>query len=871
MASDAQTEKVGAPGAASGPISLADPLRPGEQVGRFIALEPLGQGGMGLVWSAFDPKLDRKVALKFLRSGDGDQEHGRARLLREAQALARLSHPNVVAVHDVDTHHGRIFVAMELVVGETMKDWLRQPRSWREVLRALLEAGRGLAAAHRAGIIHRDIKPANVLMGTDGRARVSDFGLARTLAERSTLSINAPVVEAALDESVTGEGHIVGTREYMSPEQASGRPVDARTDVFSFCVTAYEALCGVRPSALSSPGSDEPSSSSRWPPRRGATAVQLARLPPPASGWRPPRRLLRRLARGLQADPEQRWPSMEPLLEALERDARPWRPWHLALVGALGLATVSAVAAARLSHDPCGAGAARIASTWSAADRAWLEPTFAEAAPDHPEAAERAARFLDAYAARWRAAYRDACEATRRDLQAPQLGALRMACLETRRQEVAAVVDLLRRATATTVKRSADAVLGLPGVSGCSEVEALAAPLAPPDDGPVRQQIDRLDQLLARVSAETVLVDPRARADAEALVEEAEKVGFAPLRARAWMALGTVRERGGDAPGSRDCFLRALLAAERGRDDVLRAHASARLAFSLAHYMSRYEEADRWLEQAHAILNRTHETTVELRIRHITSQVRVEEGRLPEALEALDRMKVLLRDRRPDDPFHAMYLQARGDVLFELGRVFEAEQSTRESLALGAEYRGERDPFTARMHYLLAHVLVETGKTVEAREHLDQAERYWTDAGTANALFNLDAGDIRATSFQLEGRYQEALAEARRVLDLREKMGRGDHSDTSFTLDNVGMALLGLGRPAEAIAPLERSLGLRNRAGLKGVAAAEGMLALADALWRSGGDRSRARALARDAERATRIAPTGRVHREADAWLQAHP
>src|SRR6185369_4160959 len=161
----------------------------GERVGRYTVLERLGEGGMGTVWAAFDPTLDRKVALKFLHGTSADSEPGMAGgakdpLLREAQALAKLSHPNVVAVHEVDTHRGRVFMALELVQGKTLKKWLAEKRHWREVLRALVEAGRGLAAAHAAGVVHRDMKPANILVGDDGRVRISDFGLARPEAHR---------------------------------------------------------------------------------------------------------------------------------------------------------------------------------------------------------------------------------------------------------------------------------------------------------------------------------------------------------------------------------------------------------------------------------------------------------------------------------------------------------------------------------------------------------------------------------------------------------------------------------------------------------------------------------------------------------------
>jgi len=870
---DSAEETRPGPRSPSALAALESPVSPGERVGRFIVLEPLGQGGMGLVWSAFDPKLDRKVALKFLRTGPGEErgDAAQARLLREAQALARLSHPNVVAVHDVDTHRGRVFLAMELVVGETMKDWLRQPRSWRDTLRALVEAGHGIAAAHRAGIIHRDIKPSNVLVGTDGRARVSDFGLARPLEEQPTLSAGSPAPEPALEESVTEEGHVVGTRGYMSPEQASGRPVDARSDVFSFCVTAYEALCGVRPSALSAQLSLDPRATSAPPLRpRSATSTQMARLPAPAAGRRPPRRLLRRLARGLQADPNARWPAIPPLLDALEKDARPLRPWHVALVAALAVG--AATAAVRLGEDSCATAAAGIASTWSASDRSWLVPAFAAAAPDQPEAAERAARFLDAYADRWQSAYRDACQAMRRGTQARQLGTLRLARLEARRQEAAAMVGLLRHASAAAVKKSADAVLGLPGVAGCAEAEALTAPIPPPDNGPMRQRLDELTTRLAHVSAEDATADPRTGPDAEALAAEVDQAGFAPLQAATWLILGTFYERTGNAPGARNAYFRSLLASERGRAEAIRARAAARLGYQLGHYFSQYEEADRWLDVSKAITDRTPMHDVEVFALHILAQVRLEEGRMAEALAALDRMDALLAKRgRADDPSRVYYYSHRSDAFYELGRIEESVRFAREALAFSVDLYGEKHPIPARLHYLLARVLVEAGQSSEARAQLDAAVRYWSASDTPNPLHLLDAGDIRATSYQVEGRYQEALDEARRVLALREKAFGKEQADFSFSLDNIGMALLGLGRPAEAVPPLERSLALKTAAGMGMISSAEGMLALARALWDGGGDRRRARKLASDAEQATRLAPLGRVHREAADWLKAHP
>jgi len=875
---------------------LADPLRPGERVGRYIVLEPVGAGGMGLVWAAFDPTLNRKVALKFLRADGGWRNQ--ARLLREAQALARLSHPNVVAVHDVDTHHGRVFVAMELVVGQSLKAWLREPRSWREVLRALMEAGRGLAAAHRAGIIHRDVKPSNVLVGADGRARVSDFGLARAVEERELAGpAGEPGAEgksadgSTREDATSDEGYAVGTREYMSPEQAAAKQVDIRTDVFSFCVTAYEALCGVRPRALTpasgevtggtpgtpglpgSPGSHgspgAPAQVKTW--SKVTAGFQLSRLPAPTKGRKPPPRLLRPLVRGLQAAADQRWPSMPPLLEAMERTARPLRPWHVAVAAVLLLGAGSAVAS-RLTRDTCSTGAAEITAVWSATDRPALEEVFSGAAPDEPDTAVRVAGHLDAYVARWTAAHQDACEAMRRGRQGRRLGALRLACLETRRQEAASLVELLKQADEELVNRSVDAVLGLPGVSACAEVEALTAPIPPPDDGPVRQQIDRLSVQLAQVTAATVAAAPRALGDAEALVVQAEQVGFAPLLAKALLYRGLLYDRAGRPADARDSYLRALTVAEVGHADEVRGWASACLAFSVGHYFGLYAEADRWLQQALAVLERTPARDTEVEARHLLAQIRMEEGRLPEALEALDRMAELVKQRgRTADPDRVRYLAAYSNVLLELGRTEDAVRTMQEALSQTITLRGEQHPSTARVEYLLARVMVEAGRTTEARTHLERAAATWrrSDPRSPNLLH---AGDIRATILQVEGRYREALEEARRTQALRTKAGGTDQEVAlSYTLANVGLALLGMKRPAEAVPPLERALSMQTRAGLKMSSTAEAMLALARALWQSGGDRARARKLASDAEEATRSAPAGRIHRETVAWLTDHP
>jgi cysteine-rich repeat protein len=311
-----------------GAAAAAELLAPGASVGRYVIAEPRGAGAAGVVYAADDPQLARRVALKILPASD---ETTRARWLREAQAMARLSHPNVVNVHDAfEIERGRIVIVMELVSGLTLAAWLAErPRPWREILGAFRDAGRGLAAAHAAGLVHRDFKPDNVLVGDDGRVRLADFGLARSPATAG------PAETAGL----------AGTPAYMAPEQFLGRGGDARSDQFSFCVALYTGLYGRRPFAAA----------------EGASVAALARAvgsgqpQPPPQGSRVPPRLFAVLRRGLSATPEDRYPSLDRLLDALSSAGAGRGPARWIAVGAVALAA-SGLALAALRGPRCGNG-----------------------------------------------------------------------------------------------------------------------------------------------------------------------------------------------------------------------------------------------------------------------------------------------------------------------------------------------------------------------------------------------------------------------------------------------------------------------------------------------------------------------------------
>ncbi len=365
-------------------------LPPGTQVGRYVVHQEIARGGMGVVYQAHDPELERRVALKLVRVRARRDLQARDRLLREAQALAQLSHPNVITIHDVGTHGGDVFVAMELVDGESLRTWMRTRRPWLETMQVLLAAGRGLAAAHAGGLVHRDFKPDNVMVGHEGQVRVLDFGLARPALvstggdgdldssggdgdsgeevddEADTRSIEpspapTPGSHGRLGSPLTAVGRIVGTPRYMSPEQHRGGGLDALSDQFSFCVTAWEALYRTRPFGGAS------SQALR-------DAKEAGRIEPTPADVRVPARIRRILLRGMARLPAERFPSMDALIGALGRAVE--LPRRVAMAGAAAGAGLLAVAAALTiglrggAAEPCQGAGDQVAAVWGTS-RPW--------------------------------------------------------------------------------------------------------------------------------------------------------------------------------------------------------------------------------------------------------------------------------------------------------------------------------------------------------------------------------------------------------------------------------------------------------------------------------------------------------------------
>jgi len=464
------------------------------RIGRFTILSRLGEGAMGIVYAAYDDQLDRKVAVKVLRADTASSEaSARDRMLREAQAMARVSHPNIVTVHEVGTHDDEVWIAMEFVRGATVSEWLAAaPRSWREIVGVFLQAGRGLEAAHAAGVIHRDFKPANTLVTAAGVVKVLDFGLARSIRGTTLERIRPPddAMDASFDIHLTYPGTVIGTPAYMSPEQHLGEPATRRSDQFGFCVSLWEALYGEPPFDRSS-----------------LSALKLAvtdgalREPPP--GARVPACFLHILRRGLALDPMHRFGSMTELLLQLERNlkARP-APRYL-LAGVVGLLALGNLLVPWMAaEDPCNAAGGELAGVW---DRAAAQATRAGLlATGQPFAADTWTRVqprLDAYAGALVDMRVEACRAHQEGRASTHLFDLRTACLDQRHAGLASLVEILQRADAEVVGNAAAAAAALPPVAVCGDTRALTDAVDLPADPAQAQRVAHLRSRLAEAHA----------------------------------------------------------------------------------------------------------------------------------------------------------------------------------------------------------------------------------------------------------------------------------------------------------------------------------------------------------------------------------
>ncbi|HET6980588.1 MAG TPA: serine/threonine-protein kinase, partial [Myxococcaceae bacterium] len=682
---------------------------------------------------------------------------------------------------DVGTAEGQVFVAMELVEGTSLRSWLEErERPWREVLGAFLQAGEGLAAAHAAGLVHRDFKPANVVLGRDGVVKVTDFGLAVAASDfaeaRADPSPGASVEHLPPDRSTSAM--LVGTPAYMSPEQRVGRPVDARTDQYSFCVSLFEGLTGRRPAPTEDGGG----------PHRGVP------------GW-----VMRPILRGLKESPAERHPTMRALLDALRADPARRRTRVLATSALAALAVVSLGGIyAWVEHRRllCSGAAAQLSGAWDGPRRDAVSRAFlASGLPYAKDVLSAVVRGLDGRAQAWAAMNVEACEATRlRGTQSEALLDRRMACLGRRLEEMRALTTVLAKADATVVERAGQAVDALPALSECSSALALVSPAELPLPAAVRPRAEALERGLAQADAlrETGQLKA-AQGQARPLVDEARAVASSRLEARSQALIARVDAERGAFADAEHAWLAAIAAAEASQDDVLRAEGWTELARVVGVEQARFSEGKQMAAQANGVVQRLGRPAgLEAQYQFVLGSLHSREGRQKEAIaeleHAVEQARAVLA---PDDTRIATMLVSLGVALRNSGQLSEARSRLQDGLEIVERKLGPMHPVVANTLYQLSSV----------HRRLGNFDLAWDTALRAlaarEAVFGPHAVAVGRSLNGLgillmeQARYRDAEPYLRRSLAILQAGLGPEHPDTAAILNNLANGVMNWD-PAEA-------------------------------------------------------------------------
>ncbi len=829
----------------------AAPLETGTILGRYVLLRPLGSGGGGDVYVAFDPELDRKVALKRL--------HGRARdapaLLREARTIAKLNHPHVVTVYDVGLQRGEAYLAMELIEGSDLGAWLAQPqRPSRptEVLSMLRAAGQGLHAAHTAGIVHGDVKPANILVGDDGRVSVTDFGVARLLNADSA-----------------SPSTVAGTPRYMAPEQHDGVAADVRSDVFGFAATAWESLLGAHPFAQ--PGDDAlPSGTSGelYPaPGTGPTddtplmalILRKADGPPalPQDLRGVPRRVAEAIRRALHPDPSKRPQSMPELLEAFVPPKKQrWGPW------VAGVAVVGAAVAVGLRPEPadtrCSGSASELSAVWGQPQRELISrraASFGE--PWAVTSATTVLERLDVYAQDWVDMHRANCEATVvRAVQATADMELRTRCLIEARAELEATADLLSSGDLSLARRAPEMVAGLPSIARCGDPLSIEQSRRQPSDPQLAESVAELRAELAPLRAlERAGRYATAYASMAPLMERADALGFDPFVVEAAPLWGALQERTNRPEAAEQTLRRGVALGLEHGPPAPTARCARKLASVLATRDARFPEAEVWMQVALSQARRAGRgTALEADVLQGRGRLNFERTRWDASREDLEAaLTIARRELHPDAPLIASILTNLGDTLHRLGDLEGGLAQTQKGLDLFEDAYGADHPTTAAAlmnrgtieesmgkyadalssfehardvieralgsaHLELALAYSNIGIAHEGLGNFEDAEQAYGRAlsvvEAASGPRHVEAGRVLTSMGTLALRrmdYPAAQRTYERALSILEENLGADHDHVEIAALNLGLSLASQGKRAQALPFLERVLQSRSK------------------------------------------------------------
>ena len=778
-------------------------LRRGDSVGRYVVIDRVGAGAMGVVFAAYDPELDRKVALKLLH-GEGSGAPTELRLLREARALARLAHAHVVAVHDVGAIGDRVFVVMEFIEGETLGEWLRTPRPWRTVVQALVQAGQGLAAAHRAGLVHRDFKPANVMVRRDGRIAVLDFGLAH-LGSMSDSGQDTAL--PAGEHAIVSRSSFAGTPAYMAPEQLGAQVADALSDQFSFCVVLYEALYRCHPFG------------ERFHEIAAAAASEAVRPPPPTDV---PGFVHEVILRGLRADRAARHASMDALLLALARDRSRTLARRLsAVLGiALLLVAASAVGYRYARQRPallCKGAERKLDGIWDAQRANAIHDAFL--ATNKPYAAEswrHLQEIVDAYTKNWVAMHADSCEATRvRGDQSDAVLDLRMQCLDRKKNELKALSELLAGADGQIVEKAVQAARSLSPLDGCADLRYLTSTVNLPADS---QKRGKVLALRADLAAAQMLDAAGQFKQAEALalpaVKAAQEVGFRPVEAEALYRLGIEQLSLGDAEQAEKSLYDAVWAAEASRQDEIAAEAWLALVDAVGYRQARVAEAQALVRRATAAVERqARDPRLQIRLLRVLGNLHVTEGKYDAAYSRFEEAAALTEKTwGKNDPYVARIVNAAGTALENLGRYDEALSHYERARAIQERSLGPEHPD-------VAYTLQNLGVIASYQGKYDQALLYHRRAltilegalGSENPAVAEEIEEI-AVALHQAGKDDLALARHRQAVAIAKRTLGAAHPTTARFLAGMAETLKKLGRREEALRLHRQALAIKEQA-----------------------------------------------------------
>ena len=791
---------------------------PGKTIGRYITVKPLGLGGMSEVYSAYDPELDRRIALKLMRTdvyADSRIESNVTRLMKEAKAMAQLSHPNVISVYDVMKVDGQVVIAMEYISGGTLRSWLQaKPRSWQEIVEKFVLAGQGLAAAHAAKLVHRDFKPANVLVEKDGQVCVTDFGLVRGLdQEEDPNPTKFPAFNIRWDESLTKTGAYIGTPAYMSPEQLLGEKSDTRSDQFCFCVALFESLYEQRPFM-------------------GETAEELkesvlsGEIAPVDKSKEVPERLYDIIKQGLEVNPEDRYPSMEDLLEQLrhdpEEEVRKKRVLRNRRLGWIAVILLSVVLPVGVWYGMryrtvqlCKASEEEFTGIWDNTTKPSVKGAFlATGKPYAQETWKRIEKAFDKYLTDWSLMRGKICEAKHiQGTESEELFDLRMTCLKDRKQELQALSKVFAIADSGVLKKAIQASLSLTGIDNCADEKALRAPYPPPKSIELKRRVDSIRERLAEVKALIKIGKYKQGLKlAQMLVKEARAVDYQPVQAQAMYWLANMLERAGKYKESETTLREAARLAGESRDGLLLVKTMTDLMW-VVRRQGRYEEALTTGRNAELMLSASGgDNLVRAKLLTHIGIVLQNQGEFDEALEYYQKsLAMRVKTLGPEHHNVTGSLLNIGSVFRSKGEYDKALEYYQKSLTIQEKTLGPEHPAVADSLLNIGTVFHNLGQHDKALKYYQKSLTiYEKTLGPQHPAVALALNNI-GVLFRDWGEYDKALEYYQKSMAIREKSLGPQHDDVAGSLQNISIVLYNQGKFDKALESFQKSLAIRAK------------------------------------------------------------